>query len=57
LILSHIHSQLSAQLTQALICLSSKSLLNLVKAKDLKAAAQLPDLNEEQGSKNGWDSI
>jgi hypothetical protein len=39
------------------VCLGSWSLLNLVKADDLKAAAELPELNEEQELEDGWDRI
>ncbi|KAH0836534.1 hypothetical protein J3R83DRAFT_8173, partial [Lanmaoa asiatica] len=57
LILFHVHSQLLTQSTQALVCLRSWSLLNLVKADDLKAAAELPDIDEELGLEDGWDRI
>jgi hypothetical protein len=57
LILTHVRSRLLMQSTRALVCLGSWSLLNLVKADDLKAAAQLPEVNEEQVLEDGWDKI
>jgi hypothetical protein len=58
LILSHVRSRLSAQTTQALLCLGSWSLLGLVKDKDVTAVTCKPDLEgEEQELDEGWDDI
>ena len=57
--LSHVHGRLSAQLTQALLCLGSWSLLGLVKDTDVLAVAVLDDVegDEELELDDGWDSI
>jgi len=59
LILSHVHDWLSAQLTRALLCLGSWSLLGLVKDTDVLAVTVLDDIegNEELELDDGWDSI
>src|SRR5258708_22025596 len=59
LILSHVHSHLSAQSTCALICLESWSLLGLVKNTDVLAIMALNDIegNEEYELEDGWDHI
>ena len=59
LILSHVHSQLSAQSTWALICLGSWSLLGLVKDLDVLAVGTLDEVegDEEPELKDGWDRI
>jgi hypothetical protein len=59
LILSHVHSHLSAQSTWTLICLRSWSLLGLVKDSDVIAVTILPEVEEEEEPEleNGWDHI
>jgi hypothetical protein len=59
LILSHVHSQLSAQSTWALICLGSWSLLGLVKDSDVLAVGTLDEVegDEEPELEDGWDHI
>ena len=58
-ILSHIRGWLSAQLTRALLCLGSWSLLGLVKNTDVLAVTVLDDVegNEELELDDGWNSI
>ena len=58
LLLSHVHSRLSVQLTRALWCVGVWSLLGYVKYNDMKAAAVLPavDGKEDELAEN-WDSI
>ena len=51
LILSHVHSRLSAQSMCALLCVGSWSLLGLVKDLDVLAVSAMKDLED------GWDSI
>jgi hAT family C-terminal dimerisation region len=59
LVLSHVCGQLSAQLTWALLCLGSWSLLGLVKDTDVLAVTVLDDVegDEELELNDGWDSI
>ncbi|KAF8547338.1 hypothetical protein OG21DRAFT_1425030, partial [Imleria badia] len=57
LLLSHVQSRLSTESTHALICLGSWSLMDLIKADDLKTVAALPDFSEEQVIEEGWDKI
>ena len=59
LILSHVRSWLSAQSTQALICLGSWSLLGLVKDGDVLAVGVLDDVkgDEEPELEEDWDCI
>ena len=58
LLLSHVRSRLSVQLTRALLCVGVWSLLGYVKDNDVKAAAVLPavDGKEDELAEN-WDSI
>ncbi|KAI0312858.1 hypothetical protein OF83DRAFT_1041254, partial [Amylostereum chailletii] len=44
LLLSHVHSQLSAQSTHALLCLGTWSRLGFVHDDDTKVVARLPEL-------------
>jgi len=46
LLLSHVRNRLSAESTQALLCLGNWSKAGLVKKEDIQAAAQLPDAKE-----------
>ena len=58
--LSHVHNQLSVQLTRALICLGAWSLKGYVKDCDVKAVTVLPDLKEgeeEEPLDDNWDLI
>ena len=48
LLLSHIWNRLSAQSTRALLCLGAWSKLGYVDLDDLKAAASLPDVGEDE---------
>jgi hypothetical protein len=59
LLLSHVHSRLSAESTHALLCLRYWSELNLVKMGDVMSVVALADLQgeEEQELDNGWDAI
>ncbi|KAG2112008.1 uncharacterized protein F5147DRAFT_572846, partial [Suillus discolor] len=58
LILSYVHSRLSAQMTRALFCLGSWSSLSLVKDKDVTAMTCKPDLEgEERELDESWDNI
>jgi hypothetical protein len=59
LLLSHVHSCLMAQSTQALLCLSYWSCLNLVKMEDIVKISSLPDVEDanKQELKDGWDHI
>ena len=60
LLLSHIRSRLSVQLTRALLCLGVWSLLGYVKDSDVKAVVILPELHadeEEEELKSDWDKI
>ncbi|PIL28879.1 hypothetical protein GSI_08925 [Ganoderma sinense ZZ0214-1] len=62
LCLSHIRNRLSAQTTRALLCVGEWSRLDLVHMDDIKAAAALPDLPEdeeesEDSVQEGWDRI
>lgn len=61
--LPHVCNHLSAQTTQALLCLGDWSLLGLVKDSDVERVARLPDVEEsgdEDGDiemEEGWDAI
>jgi len=60
LVLSHVRSCLSAQSTRAILCLGTWSLLGLVKDSDVKAAAQLSDVDGEDSDYEmdaEWDKI
>ena len=60
IILSHLQSQLSAQSTQALICLGVWGHLEYMKNSDLKEVIVLPEVpaGEKEGVLiTGWDSI
>ena len=59
LLLSHVHSQLSAQSTQVLLCLGSWSWLGLVKDTNVLAVMVLDDVerDEEPELDDGWDWI
>jgi hypothetical protein len=56
-LLSYVRNCLSAQSTRALLCLGEWSLRGLVKDKDVKLAAKLPDVDEESELEDGWDKI
>ena len=58
LIISHVRNRLSAQSTRALLCLGYWGKMDLIKLDDLKAAASLPDAeNDEFWSDNDWSII
>jgi hypothetical protein len=59
LVLSHVHSWLSAQLTWALICLECWSVLGLVKDTDVLAVTVLNDVEKDKEHKleDGWNHI
>lgn len=58
LVLSHVHSHLSVQSTQALLCLGGWSKMGLVKDDDVKSAAVLPEVDgEEEELALGWDAL
>jgi hypothetical protein len=58
LLLSHIQNRLSAQSTQALLCLRSWSKLGLIKDNDVVAVAVLADVDgDEEEFDDGWDAI
>ncbi|KIL00688.1 hypothetical protein PAXRUDRAFT_129274 [Paxillus rubicundulus Ve08.2h10] len=59
LILSHIHSHLSAQSTHALLCLGTWSKLRLIKDKDVAKVSSLPEIegDDEVDLVDGWDCI
>ncbi|OJA12661.1 hypothetical protein AZE42_13159 [Rhizopogon vesiculosus] len=59
LLLTHVHSCLSAESTHALLCLSAWSHLNLVKTEDVLKVATLPDVqgDAEVELEDGWDRI
>ena len=58
LLLFHIHNQLSLQSIQALMCLSSWSLLGLVKDKDIFAVTALAEVEgDKEALEEGWDAI
>jgi hypothetical protein len=59
LLLSHVHSHLTAQSTRALLCLGYWSRLNLVKTEDVVKISSLPDVEDanEQELEDGWDCI
>ena len=59
LLLSHVHSQLSAESTRALLCLGTWRELNLVRDKDVKKVTELEDVegNEELELEDGWNHI
>ena len=60
LLLSHIRSRLSMQLTRALMCLGIWSLLGYVKDSDVKAVVILPELRADEDEDElgiDWDRI
>ena len=57
LLLLHVQSQLSVQLTCALLCLGVWSLMEYVKDSDMNVAAILPEVvGEEEELANDWNS-
>jgi hypothetical protein len=56
-LLPYVHNRLSAQFTRALLCVGEWSLQGLVKNKDVKLAAKLPDVDEESELEEDWDKI
>jgi len=56
-ILPYVRNRLSVQSTRALLCIGDWSVRGLVKDKDVKAAAKLPDVDEEFELEDGWDKI
>ncbi|KIJ96458.1 hypothetical protein K443DRAFT_107256, partial [Laccaria amethystina LaAM-08-1] len=57
LVLSHVHNCLSIQSTRALMCLGVWSLMGYVHDNDVKAAAVLPEIDEEDDLLIDWDMI
>jgi hypothetical protein len=60
IVLSHLHSRLSVQSTQALICLGVWSHLGYVMDSDIKPVVTLPEVpafRKEDDLKVGWDTI
>jgi len=58
LLISHIHNQLSAQSTQALLCLGAWSKAGYVENGDLSVAASFPDAKEgETWSDDDWEVV
>ena len=59
LLLSHVHSRLSAQSTRALLCLGMWSNCNLVMDDDVKWVSELQDVegDHEVALEDGWDRI
>ena len=59
LLLSHVHSWLSAQSIRVLLCLGSWSQLGLIKDTDALAVTLLDDVegDEEPLLNDGWDQI
>ena len=59
LLLSHVRSRLSAQSTQALLCLGSWSLAGMVKDEDVSKVAVMADVegDDELELEEGWDTI
>ena len=59
LLLSHVHSQLSAQSMRALLCLGVWSQMKLVKDGDVKMVSEMQDVegNDEMELEDDWDSI
>ncbi len=50
LILSHVRNRMSAGTTRELLCLNNWSKQGLVKMEDLKAAASLPEVSEDNAA-------
>jgi len=48
LLLSHIRNRMSAESTRALLCLNNWGKQGFIKQEDLKAAAVLPEVNDEE---------
>ncbi|KIM60410.1 hypothetical protein SCLCIDRAFT_124235 [Scleroderma citrinum Foug A] len=58
LLLSHVHSGLSAQTTHALLCLGLWSPLNLIKTSDVEKVVALPEvIGEDKELDDGWDCV
>ena len=59
LVLSHVRNQLSSQSTQALLCLGSWSLQDLVVDSDVLAITALEEVegDEDVELEDGWDHI
>ena len=57
--LSHVHNQLSSQSTQALLCLGSWSLQDLVEDSDILAITALEEVegHKDIELEDGWDCI
>ena len=53
LLLSHVHSCLSVDSTQALLCLGAWSHLGLVKNEDVLKVGALPEVDEEDEMEGG----
>ena len=53
LLLSHVRSHLSVDLTWALLCLGAWSHLGLVKNEDVLKVGALPEVDEEDGMEGG----
>ena len=58
LLLSHIHLQLDAQSTWAILCLGHWSCLGFIKTKDMQQVVSLPDVQgQENVLESSWDAI
>jgi len=57
LVLPYVHSCLNVQLTHALMCVGSWSLLGLIDDSDIKEALELDVIGKENELPVGWDSI
>jgi hypothetical protein len=57
LLLSHVRSRLSVQLTHSLLCVGNWSRYGFIKDSDIDAAAMMHDIDEDEELKDGWDKI
>ena len=64
LVLTHVWGRLSAQITRALLCVGSWSLLDLIEAEDINSATVLPDVQNDDEDyqalrevEEGWDKV
>src|SRR6266545_7084100 len=58
LVLSHVHSRLSVQSMQALLCLGGWSKMGLVEDDNVKSVARLPEVDGEKEELTiDWDAL